>query len=126
MHSVSDKSIGCGSGLALYQSDRFSFIGQTRDAESMLQGTITPGNGLFSSNWQNFYEGIVRANDAITNIPLKSPSAAAKKGRLLAEAKFLRAYFYFRLNQVFKGVPIYLEPFKIEEATKPRETEQAV
>lgn len=114
------------SGLEIYQYDRFSFTGQTRDAEGLLQGTITPGSGLFSSNWQNFYEGIVRANDAITNIPLKSPSTAVKKGRLIAEAKFLRAYYYFRLNQVFKGVPIYLEPFKIEEATKPRETEQTV
>ncbi len=120
------QNTGGASGLEMYQYDRFSFTGQTRDAEVLLQGTITPGNGLFSSNWQNFYEGIVRANDAIQNIPLKSPSAAAKKARLLAEAKFLRAYFYFRLNQVFKGVPVYLEPFKISEATKARETEQAV
>jgi hypothetical protein len=120
------QNTGGASGLEIYQYDRFSFTGQTRDAEALLQGTITPGNGLFSSNWQNFYEGIVRANDAITNIPLKSPSSAVKKGKLIAEAKFLRAYYYFRLNQVFKGVPIYLAPFKIEEATKPRDTEQAV
>ena len=114
------------SGLELYQIDQFSLTGQNRGALSLMQGTITPGDGMFSSTWQNFYEGIVRANDAIMNIPLKSPSVATKKARLIAESKFLRAYFYFRLNQVFKGVPIYLEPFKISEATKARATEQAV
>jgi len=114
------------SGLELYQIDQFSLTGQNRGALSLMQGTITPGDGMFSSTWQNFYEGIVRANDAIMNISLKSPSVATKKARLIAESKFLRAYFYFRLNQVFKGVPIYLEPFKISEATKARATEQAV
>lgn len=114
------------SGLELYQIDQFSLTGQNRGALSLMQGTITPGDGMFSSTWQNFYEGIVRANDAIMNIPLKSPSVATKKARLIAESKFLRAYFYFRLNQVFKGVPIYLEPFKISEATKARATEQEV
>ena len=114
------------SGLELYQIDQFSLTGQNRGALSLMQGTITPGDGMFSSTWQNLYEGIVRANDAIMNIPLKSPSVATKKARLIAESKFLRAYFYFRLNQVFKGVPIYLEPFKISEATKARATEQAV
>lgn len=114
------------SGLEIYQYDRFAVTAQNRDAESMLQGTITPGNGLFSNNWRNFYEGVIRANDAITNIPLKSPSTETKKARLIAEAKFLRAYFYFRLNQVWKGVPVYLEPVKYDEFTKPRETEEAV
>ncbi|MGX5817357.1 RagB/SusD family nutrient uptake outer membrane protein [Chitinophaga lutea] len=118
--------IGGASGLELYQYDRFSSTGMTRDAEAMLQGTITPGNSLFSNNWKNFYEGIIRANDAITNIPLKSPSDAKKKARLLAESKFLRAYFYFRLNQVWKGVPVYLEPVKYNDFNKGRETEAAV
>lgn len=117
---------GGATGLEIYEYDRFAYTGQTRDAQAMLQGTITPGNGLFSSNWQNFYEGIIRANDAIANIPLKSPSSEERKGRFVAEAKFLRAYFYFRLNQVWKGVPVYLEPAKYNEFTKPRSTEQEV
>jgi len=120
------QNTGSASGLELYQIDQFSLTGQNRGALSLMQGTITPGDGMFSSTWQNLYEGIVRTNDAIMNIPLKSPSVATKKARLIAESKFLRAYFYFRLNQVFKGVPIYLEPFKISEATKARATEQAV
>jgi len=120
------ENTGGDSELELYMFDRFAYTGQYRSQESMLSGTITTGNSLFSSTWQNLYEGVQRANDAIKNIPLKSPSDAAKKGRYVAECKFLRAYFYLRLNQLWKGVPIYLEPFTAEEATKPRSTETEV
>jgi hypothetical protein len=120
------QNTGGASGLEIYQYDQYSYVGQTRDGTALMEGTITPSAGLFSDNWRNFYEGVLRANDAIYNIPLKSPSADTKKARLIAEAKFLRAYFYFRLNQVWKGVPIYLEPTNFDAFTKPRETERAV
>lgn len=118
--------ISGASNLELYQFDRLGFTGQTRNADALLTGTITPSNGLFSTAWRNFYEGIIRANDAIANIPLKSPSPDDKKARLIAESKFLRAYFYFRLNQLWKGVPIYLEPASYDAFDKPRSTEAEV
>lgn len=105
-------------GLVLYDIyglDRLGYTGQdygsngTTD-DGLTGGTSTTGSGLFSSTWQYLYEGIARANDAITNIPAKSPSATTKKARYVAECKFLRAYFYYRLNQVYKGVPVYLVP----------------
>lgn len=113
-------------GNALYTMDLYGYTSQERDAESLLTGTITPNDGLFSSNWQNLYEGIHRANDAIANIPAKSPSSDEKKARYLAECKFLRAYFYFNLNRLYKGVPVYLEPITDDQAIKPRETEEKV
>lgn len=117
---------GFGSGVELYQMDRYGLIGQARAQEPLMTGTITTTNTNFSLTWQNMYEGIQRANDAIKNIPLKSPVTEAKKARYIAECKFLRAYFYLRLNQMFKGVPIYLEPFTPDGATKPRATEEQV
>lgn len=121
------QNTGSASGLELYQYDRYAVGTMQRDGtDAFLLGTITPSNSLFSNNWRNFYEGVIRANNAIANIPSKSPSSDAKKGRLLAESKFLRAYFYYRLNQVWKGVPIYTEPLKYNEFTKARSTEQEV
>ncbi len=119
-------SSGTTSPYELYETDRFGFTGQCRFDEALLRGTITPSDGLFSNMWQNFYEGIQRANDGIKNIPLKSPSIETKKARYIAECKFFRAYFYYRLNQLYKGVPIYLEPFTSDEATKARSTEEEV
>jgi hypothetical protein len=121
------QNTGSASGLELYQYDRYSYGCMQRDGtDAFLLGTITPSNALFSSNWRNFYEGVIRANNAIANITAKSPSATTKKARLIAESKFLRAYYYFRLNQVWKGVPIYTEPLKYDQFTKARSTEQEV
>ncbi|WP_343567674.1 RagB/SusD family nutrient uptake outer membrane protein [Sphingobacterium sp.] len=117
---------GLISPYELYQFDRFSYTGQARFDEPLLTGTITAGDPLFVNVWKIQYEGIQRANDALKNIPLKSPSTAEKKAKYIAEAKFLRAYFYFRLNQLYKGVPIYLEPFTAAEAIKGRSSEDDV
>lgn len=112
-------------GNEIYTMDMFGISSQFRNAHPLLMGTINPSHAIFSNNWKGLYEGIQRANDAILNIP-KSPAPDAKKARYIAESKFLRAYFYMRLNQLWKGVPIYLEPFTDSEAVKPRSTEAEV
>jgi len=109
-----------------YKNETYGATGQNISSQSLMTGTITSSDGMFTTFWQNYYEGIQRANDAIINIPLKSPSDAAKKARYMAECKFLRGYDYLCLNRVFKGVPIYLEPFTPEQATKARSTEADV
>lgn len=109
----------------LFVHDAFGFTGQARDAQPLLNGTATAGYDLFSNSWKELYEGISRANDALANLP-NVPMEAAKIDRLTAECKFLRAYYYFRLNRVFQGVPVYLEPIDDADCTKGRETADAV
>ncbi|MCD8167280.1 MAG: RagB/SusD family nutrient uptake outer membrane protein [Bacteroides sp.] len=72
------------------------------------------------------YEGIGRANDAIHYIPIKSESSETDKARYIAEAKFLRSYFYLRLNQVFKSVPMYKDPITVQNALIERSTEEEI
>ncbi len=110
-----------------WRFDTSGFTGMSRDNSALTSGTVTTGDGLFSGYWQTHYEGVHRANDAIKNIPLHLEVLDGDKAaRLIAEAKFLRAYFYFNLNIVFKGVPLYLEPVTIEQANRPRETEDKI
>lgn len=109
--------------LTKYES--YGVSGDYRDRASLTQGTTTTGDGLFSAYWKEHYEGISRCNDAIANLP-KAPLSDDKRLRLVAESKFMRAFFYYKLNQVFKGVPIYLEPVELDELIKGRETEEAV
>lgn len=121
--------LGIGTGgttnREIYQYDRLATL-MYRDNDALMNGTATTGNGLFSSVWQELYESIHRANDAIYGITHISPSSDDKKARLIAETKFLRAFFYYRLNQLYRGVPIYLEPIAYDEAILPRNTEQEV
>ncbi|MGB9747539.1 MAG: RagB/SusD family nutrient uptake outer membrane protein [Bacteroidales bacterium] len=116
-------------GLTRLYFDELGFIAQDRDPDGnnlMLTGTINSTHPLFETYWKQNYEGIHRANDALANLPEKAPLTPEKRGRLIAEVKFLRALFYFNLNMVFKGVPVYLEPVAPDEANRPRETESKV
>ena len=112
-------------GQNLYVYDSYVSM-QGRDNSALMNGTATTSYGLFSSTWQNLYEGVHRANTAIYGITEVSPVAAEKKARLVAEVKFLRAYYYYRLNQLYRGVPIYIEPIEWDKVDKPRNTEQEV
>ena len=106
--------------------DAMSETGQSRDIDPLLNGTINTSNGQFSGTWQRLYEGIHRANDAIANMPEKSPVSNALKAQYVAEAKFLRALFYYKLNELYRGVPIYLEPVEVDECIKGQDSESAV
>lgn len=69
-----------------------------------LTATIIPG-----SFWNDHYQGIFRANTLIAKLPNTSMDAALK-ARFEAEAKALRAYYYFNLLRMFKNIPLLLEP----------------
>lgn len=112
-------------GLGLIQFESYGVTADNRDQEAMMKGSLTSSSGLFSEYWKQHYEGIHRANDAIANLP-KAPMDEGKTARLIAECKFLRAYFYYKLNMVYKGVPLYLEPIELEECIRGRETEAKI
>jgi hypothetical protein len=66
---------------------------------------LTGQNDLVQGVWNSLYKGISNANVAIRFIPGSSASEEVKS-RLIGEAKFLRAAFYFYLVQLFGGVPM--------------------
>ena len=56
--------------------------------------------------WTGQWQAVQRANQVITNVPNIEMNATLKT-RLVAEAKMLRAYFYFNLVRIYGGVPIF-------------------
>lgn len=90
-----------------------------------VTNNVSPSDGMFANYWTQHYEMISRANDAIANLE-KAPLNEEKYNRLVCECKFLRAYAYYRLNMVFNGVPVYLEPTLAEDFDKARETPEFV
>lgn len=91
-----------------------------------LTDKIQINAGLFLDWWKRFYEGINRANDVIEHIDAVPDMDAATKACRKAEAKFLRAYHYYRLNCLWKGVPVYLKNLGTTEYTKGRSSEAEV
>ena len=110
----------------LHKFDSYGVSADYRDGNySLLMGNATTSNELFSDYWKIHYEGVSRCNDAITNLQ-KAPLSESKLARLMAESKFMRAYFYYKLNMVYKGVPLYLEPVELEDMVKGRNSETEV
>lgn len=89
-------------------------------------GSCTPSNGNVSNHYKYYYTIVYRANDVINNIDNVPDMENSEKAQLKAEAKFFRAWSYFHLNVLWKGVPIYTENVASTEATKPRSSESEV
>jgi hypothetical protein len=68
----------------------------------------TPQNVILRETWQNFYAGITRCNVVINRVP-KISMDAALRDRIVAEAKFLRGFYYFHLVQYFGKLPLVTE-----------------
>jgi hypothetical protein len=66
-------------------------------------------NLMAASYWNDPYQGIFRANVLLQKID-KVPMDDNLKARFSAEAKALRAFYYFNLVRMFKNVPLILEP----------------
>jgi len=66
-------------------------------------------NGMIINYWTFTYEAIARANNVIANVPAISMDEALKN-RIVGEAKFIRAYSYFNLVNIFGKVPLKLLP----------------
>ena len=82
--------------------------------------TVTSTQGQISDFWNGKYQQINLSNQVIDNIPA-IPMDEALKSRYLAEAKFLRAYAYFRLVRAFGDVPLRLHlPKDASEFNIPR------
>lgn len=87
------------------------------------QGT-GQSNGAISNFWQYRYKGILRCNVAIERIAEAPITDEDFKKRLIAEARFLRGYFYFELVKNFGGVPLitsFLMPEEIQGITRASE-----
>lgn len=62
-------------------------------------------NELVESEWSANYEGIYRANIVLEKVPPIQMDEALK-ARLLGEARFIRAWFFYNLVTMYGGVPL--------------------
>src|SRR5688500_3017916 len=68
----------------------------------------TPQNVILRETWQNFFTGITRSNVVINRVP-KIEMDEVLRDRIVAEATFLRAFYYFQLVQYFGKLPLITE-----------------
>ncbi|MEN9909220.1 MAG: hypothetical protein RLZZ540_2369 [Bacteroidota bacterium] len=104
--------------------DHYAGGGSATDGEGIQafsKHTLTSINVL-RPFWTDHYQGIFRANTLLVKLP-KVAMSDNLKARFAAEAKALRAIYYFNLVRIFKNVPLLLDPltatnmYNVEQAT---------
>lgn len=91
----------------------------------MQNFTNSSANFMIAAQWSNAYVVINRSNIVIE----KAPNAAGDSEKLqqyVNEAKFLRAWAYFKLATVFGGVPLLVKDVPANEAYIARTSEGEV
>jgi starch-binding outer membrane protein, SusD/RagB family len=59
--------------------------------------------------WWHHWRGIYRANQVLANVPNISMDETLKS-RIIGEAKFLRAVYYYNLISIWGNIPLVLQP----------------
>ncbi|WP_026899289.1 RagB/SusD family nutrient uptake outer membrane protein [Daejeonella oryzae] len=78
--------------------------------------TLDPSKGPQGDYWNRNFTGVSRTNVLLSKIETGIPGLdAATTSRYTAEAKFLRAYYYFDLVRLFKNVPLFTAPVSTDE-----------
>ncbi len=76
-----------------------------------LYALVYDGNtGHIINAWNGLYRVIANANLVLEKVPAITPMNADQKARILAEARFLRAWAYFHAVRMWGDVPLILTP----------------
>ena len=87
--------------------------GTVQDYESFENHTMNQNNTLVLGYWNSYYTSLFVVN----NIIAKSAAVEfASKDALIAEARFLRALFYFDMVRAWGDVPLVTTPLGIADA----------
>ncbi|MBF4517857.1 RagB/SusD family nutrient uptake outer membrane protein [Flavobacterium sp. ANB] len=117
-----------------YYSSLHTIPGQTSDEllpVSLIENVYTTNeipftDGTIGSMWTELYKTIYNSNAVIEGISGSKTLTEAKSTRFLAEAKFLRAFSYFYLTNLYGDVPLVLTTNVDQSALAPRNTQAEV
>ncbi|MEO7769298.1 MAG: RagB/SusD family nutrient uptake outer membrane protein [Ferruginibacter sp.] len=124
----------------IYNSQRFFYNEALSDnAHAQLGVNVgTPdqiaggGDGLFSpdlarvlSDWTYYYQGIFAANLFLENVDQNTVLPASIKDRMKGEARFIRAFHYFRLMNWYGDVPLLTKIVSVEDSRNAKRTPKA-
>lgn len=86
--------------------------GRAPATKGLICNTATSSDPAVTGFWYTLYSGINRANIFLENIDRVSDIDPELKAQYIAEARFLRAFYYFNLIQCWGDVPFKTESTK--------------
>ncbi len=113
--------------LALDYASDIGWERNTNALQILGMGNADANNVFTSDFWNLLYVGIGRCNTILDKAPglINSVPEATLTGRI-AEIRFLRAYFYFYLNELYGGVPLLTKLVPLSESKIPKSSKAEV
>lgn len=105
--------------IASDDADKGSVPGDAGFLQDINDFTFDANNTAVNGIWSGYYQGIFRANQVLANVPNIEMDEELKT-RLLGEARFLRAYFYFFLVRTYGDIPLIDRPLNPDEYRQAR------
>ena len=84
--------------------------------KAISSGQADASNGRFSGEWRDCYAGIKTCHTFLENVDRVPVMDETLKTRMKAEARFIRAYLFFRLTTWFGDVPLFDHDITLSES----------
>lgn len=114
--TISDEAIGMYLTAEFASDQAFAGLGlsdaKDNNVIDQFDQSVAPSyNDLYNTDWKNYYKAIFRCNQLIqADATINWDGDTKTEGRLIGEARALRAILYFDLARLFGDVPLLLEP----------------
>lgn len=99
----------CSGALSLYpglSADELYLSANDASTAQFYNNQLLPDNDKLQSLYFNAYKYIYETNACIEGISASAKISETNKGALVGDAKFLRAFFYFNLINLYGAVPL--------------------
>lgn len=94
--------------------------GDQGDFQSVGDFNINPNNSAVEAVWKRYYQGVFTCNVVTDGLVAGNTAVSAPvKASAIAQAQFLRAYYYFNLTAAYGNIPLHLKVETPAEAQKP-------
>lgn len=85
-------------------------LGESADYERVDEYNILPSNAAVEAVWQRYYDGVFKSNVVLDGLSVTTEGVSDNIKKLsIAQAKFLRAYYYFVLTNYYGKIPLRLK-----------------
>ncbi len=99
--------------------------GDQADYESVNEFNILPTNAAVEAIWGRYYDGVFKCNVVLDGLNGNTVVSDAVKKSSVAQAKCLRAYYYFILTTTYGNIPLHLKvetPDELQSPAKPQDS----
>ena len=101
-----------------------AFIGRgdPENVKTISEGQHTPATPRFDQEWDDRYAGIKTCNIFLENVDNVPDMDTQLRKRMKAEARFIRAWQYFKLANWFRDVPLFTKPIELDKSKNIEQT----